>query len=151
METVVLFLHNRQGQNKIFTRTLRKVAFIDNRHPKGKLYPKHNEYWVVSIVRENENDTGGSFILKPLYRIEKQQVQPLVHGMYDIQLDNDAIILTPKEAGKFWAMSPNAKTTLLQEHPNSRSVVINHGGSIWQRRPAPNQVLQREMKRITSP
>lgn len=149
MNTVVQFIKNRSpgagGRNQVFSRSLRKVAFIDNRF-EGPVHPKPGEHWFVEIVRENQSENGGCFVLKPIHCIPKSSLSPLVHGMYDMHTDGDAIILRPKETGKFWVMSPTSKQLITWD--GIRVVVIDHGGPMWQRRRPAASVMENEAKRL---
>ena len=154
MKTVVQFIKNprarkgrKGGNNSVFTRSLRKVAFIDNRYSRRDL-PQHNEHWLVDIIRENQNDNGGCFILKPLQVIPSSDLMPLLHGMYDLRLDDDAIIIKPHDNTKFWVMSPQAKKSILDETKGARALVIFHGGRMWQRRDPPESLLEREAQSL---
>ena len=149
MKTVVQFIKNRSpgsdGRNQVFSRSLRKVAFIDSRFD-GPVDPRPGEHWFVEIIRENESKNGGCFVLKPIHRILKSELCPLVHGMYDMTNDGDAIILKPKEEGKFWVMSPTSKQLIAWD--GIRVVVIDHGGPMWQRRRPASSVMEDEAKRL---
>ena len=104
MRTVVLFVSTGRKfepaggwKNKLYTRSLRKIGFIDNRYPKDGPYPKDEEHWEVEIVRENMNARGGCFILKPIQKLEEDQLYPLIVGSYEMKQDEDAVIITPEE------------------------------------------------------
>lgn len=144
MNTVVLFVESRQPfKNKVISRSLRKVSFIDNRFLETNL-PKPDEHWFVEIVRENLSDDGGCFILKPLYLVPQDQLVPLLHGMYDLEIVNDAVVVNPKDPSpKKWVMSPVAKRSIL-ESTGCHSFVINHGGGPWRRRKKLSDVLAQE-------
>jgi hypothetical protein len=161
MQTVVLFVSTgRKDQptggwkNKIYTRSLRKIGFIDNRYPKDGAFPKDDEHWLVEIVRENMNDKGGCFILRPVQMVPRDDLMPLVHGSYEMRQDEDAVIITPNDKAKFWVMSPSAKRSILEaygaETPsgNARALVIDHGGSMWTRRAPPEAVMENEAKKL---
>jgi hypothetical protein len=155
MQTVVMFFDTSPEtspsgtwKNRLYSRSLRKIAFIDNKHPREGDYPKDGEQWLVEIVRENQNAKGGCFILKPIRRIEREQIIPLVHGMYDLEVVQGTIILTPKEQGKFWVLSPEAKKAML-ETAGAHAMVINHGGNpTWPKRRPAESVFENEAKRL---
>ena len=151
MRTVALFVSNgkaRQGQNNVYTRSMRKIAFIDNRHLKKDGYPKVDEYWLTEIVRENQGNNGGCFIVKPLEPVKKDDLVPLVHGMYDLRMDEDAIIITPRDQSKLWVLSPEAKRAILRSSPNARALVIDQGGDMWPRRKPPESVIESEARKL---
>lgn len=163
MRTVVQFIRNHRtkgkpdehGRNRMYSRSLRKIAFIDNRHPASQGMPAHNEHWLVDIVRENQNDKGGCFILKPLMKVPEDELMPLVHGMYEMENDDDAILLTPTDTEKFWVLSPLAKKSILEETPNARALVIVHGSDkdqrkMWTRRRPPESLMEQEARALLS-
>jgi hypothetical protein len=164
MKTVVQFIRNHRtgepednGRNRMYTRSLRKIGFIDNRYPRSAPWPKHNEHWVVEIPREKQNDKGGCFILKPFGDgpIKEDDLMPLVHGMYTISGDEDAVLITPNDTGKTWVMSPAAKKAILAETPDARALVIVHGTTeedrkMWQRRRPPESLMEQEAKALLS-
>jgi len=153
MKTIVQFIRNHRtgepednGRNRMYSRSLRKIGFIDNRYPTESPWPHHDEHWLVEIVRENQNDNGGCFILQPIQKVTKDELMPLLHGMYEIQADEDAVILVPHDSGHFWVMSPKAKKSILTETEGARALVISHGGMIWQRRRPPESLVESEAK-----
>ena len=161
MKTVVQFIRNHRfgseednGRNRIYARTLRKIGFIDNRYPRSAPLPKHNEHWFVEIVRENQNDRGGSFILRPISGpIPPEDLNPLIHGGYEITNDDDAVLITTKDPSKPWVMSPDAKKAILAETPNARALIIIHGETtddrkMWQRRRPPESLIETEAKAL---
>jgi len=158
MNTVVMFVATGKSKtsvtpeggwrNRLYTRSLRKIGFIDNRYPKDGVYPKPNEHWLVEILRENQNERGGCFILRPLRLVNDHGV--LVHGMYEIAVTDGCVILTPNDTDptKFWVMSPAAKKAVLDAHVGASSLLINHGGEPWQKRRAAESFLASEAKRL---
>lgn len=158
MKTVVQFVSTgRRGdapeggwRNKLYSRSLRKIGFVDNRHPKDGPYPQNEEHWFVEIVRENLSANGGGcFILKPLRLIPTEELMPLVVGMYEIATVDDAIIITPHDHTKMWVMSPKAKEAILSSS-SAASLVINHGGSLWPRRKPAESLVEKEAKKLLS-
>ncbi len=155
MNTVVLFVStNRMGdapeggwRNDLYTRSLRKIGFIDNRHPRGGAFPKKDEHWLVEIVRENMGTKGGCFILKPMRKIPNDDLMPLVVGMYELEAIEGAVIITPHDNTKTWVMSPKAKKAIL-EASDAQSFVINHGGTLWPRRKPAESVVESEAKKL---
>lgn len=154
MNTVVMFVTTGRAdesagggwRNRLYTRSLRKIGFIDHLYPKDGDYPEPNEHWLVEILRENQNDRGGCFILRPVRLVRDHGV--LVHGMYEISLHDNCVILTPHDGSKFWVMSPAAKKAILDAHPGASALVINHGGESWQKRRAAESFLASEAKRL---
>lgn len=157
MKTVVLFVRmhaadrkKSNGKNAIFTRSLRKIAFIDNRefNYQAPDYPKEGELWLVDVVRENPSATGGCLILHPESRLDRDDVSPLVHGMYDMERHDDAVILKPHSEG-LWVMSPAAKRAIQEAFgPEVKTVVIDHGGGIWNRRKPVETVVADEAAQL---
>jgi len=158
MRTVVLFRQNPKGnsfRNALYTRTLRKVGIIgvqyvdDDDSEVRKVSPRNREHWLVEIVRENLAPSGnGCFILKPLEQVDPKTFAPLVHGMYEMSVDADALILTPQDQTKLWEFSQWARNSLLAETPGARSVVVNQGGPMWARRPPSDFVVSRAAKSL---
>jgi hypothetical protein len=165
---VVLFVStNRKGdapeggwKNSIYTRSLRKIGFIDNRYPKSGPYPKNNEYWKAEIMRENMTANGGCFILKPIRKVGDQfdndgavpinpseDLLPLVVGMYELEDVDGAVVITPHDKTKLWVMSPVAKKAIL-DSTNAQSLVINHGGTLWPRRRPAETIVENEAKKL---
>lgn len=146
-----MFVPNRRQQgdrNSVITRTLRKVGFIDNKYPRDSSYPNPNEHWLVEIARENTASSGGCFILEPVRMLEEHEYNSLVHGMYTIEMIDDAILLTPEDdaEGEYWVISPEAKRSILESTPGARSIVINHGGEHWKKRRAAESILSDSAK-----
>jgi len=135
-------------------RSLRKVSFIDDRYLASRNgMPRVNEHWLVEIVRENlTHRGGGSFVIKPIQPIPDDDLVPLVHGSYDMRIDEDALILTPRDLSRYWVMSPQAKKALMRasstEEHEIRALVISQGGEMWQRRRPPEAVMQTEAKKL---
>ena len=169
MNTVVLFVAtNRRGdapeggwRNSIYTRSLRKIGFIDNRFLKeNTTLPQRDEYWLVEIVRENMTG-GGSFILKPLRKVGDQigtaavpvdknaDLLPLVVGMYEMEVVEGSVVITPHDQTKLWVMSPNAKKAIV-EASKAQSLIINHGGVLWPRRRPAESLVENEAKKLLS-
>lgn len=149
MRTVVCFYPTTGNRpNKFWTRSMRKTGFVDNRYSGPLPNPgEEGEQWLVEIVRENITETGGAFILKPIQCVQGQTV-PLILGMYDMQVFQEAVILTPKDMTKFWVLAPNAKYAIL-EATGTHAIIVNHGGELaWPRRQPAESVLAREAKRL---
>jgi hypothetical protein len=159
MKTVVLFVETgRNGspkngwKNKIYTRDLRKIGFIDNRYMEDNpdKMPGGEEYWLVKILRENQSRYGkGCFILRPIKRIVEDDLLPLVHGMYDMRLDEGSVVIEPHNKEQFWIMSPAAKKAIQSAFgEGSDAVVIDHGGGMWARRKPAEDVVEDAAERI---
>ncbi len=68
--------------------------------------------------------------------------------MYEMEPDEDAVIITPKEKG-FWVMSPAAKKSIQQAYgEETKALVIYHGEGMWQRRKPPEAVIEGEAARL---
>lgn len=140
---------NKDGnawKNRLWTRTLRKIGFIDNRYL-GPEKPQADEHWLVEVVRENQSRKGGCLILHPIRKIEKHERVPLVHGMYDIRIEEDILILVPHDKTKFWVNSSEAKSSILAA-TKANTIIIDHGGELWTKRPSAETVLEREAKKL---
>jgi hypothetical protein len=150
VKTVVLFLSTdsdaAQWKNKMQTRTLRKIGFIDNRYV-GEARPLPGEYWMVEIIRENKSSKGGCLILHPIQKIRKEEGVPLLHGMYDMRTEDDIVVLVPHDKDKYWMLSPKAKDAILAA-TKANTIVIDHGGPMWTRRRSAEDVLEQEAKKI---
>jgi hypothetical protein len=148
VNTVVLFEESRvPSKNRVISRSLRKVAFIDNRLLDAPS-PNPGEHWLVEIVRENLSDDGGCFILRPLSRVPPDDLAPLLHGMYDLEVVHDSVVVNPKDPTKKWAMSIAAKRAIL-DSTGCHSFVINQGGGPWRRRKKLSDVLAQETQSLT--
>ena len=150
MQTIVSFLTNKNvGQrydNRLFTRSLLKIGLIDSAYV-GPM-PKAKEHWVVEIVRENIRPNGGSFLLRPVKLVTDHK--PLLVNRYDMAVKNDAVIVTPKELGPNWVMSPIAKAEIARSFGVATLVLSHDGGSDWERRSSPDDVLAKAAKAVTS-
>lgn len=138
-------------KNKLWTRTLRKIGFVDNRYT-GPLKPAPGEDWLVEVVRENQgkgqaSGGGGCLILRPIKKLERHEQAPLIHGMYELKLEDDIVVLTPKDLTKFWVISPQAKNSILQA-TKANTIIINHGGNLWPRRRSAESLLEQEAKKL---
>ena len=155
MRTIVLFVDNRRTEedapkNRVITRTLRKVGFIDTRYPRTLPYPKAEEHWLVEISRENLSDHGGCFIITPIRKVLAEEREPLVHGMYTIVNRDDSVIIEPNDKDKFWVMSPVAKKSILDATEGARSIVIDHGGGPWPRRSPAEGVISAGARKLAA-
>lgn len=147
VNTVVLFLQTDSSgswKNKLYTRTLRKIGFIDNRYT-GQEKPRANEHWLVDVVRENQSARGGCLILHPIRKVT--DYVPLINGMYDLHMDGDVLIIVPHDKTKNWVLSPKAKSSFL-EATKANTIVIDHGGTLWPRRKSPESILEKEAKKL---
>jgi hypothetical protein len=151
MLTVVKFVKNRAREsdadtNSIVTHTLKKVGFLDNRYT-GEVRPRPEEYWLVAIVRENQSSRGGCFILRPIRQVPEDELVPLLHGMYTLSQEEDAVILTPEDTDRPWVMSRNSKKALMRNE--ARALVINCGGvATWPRRRPPEDIMVQGSQRL---
>lgn len=154
MLTVVQFLETDESnapkggwKNKLCTRALRKIGFIDNRIVLPQA-PRAREHWLVEILRENQKPNGhGCMILKPIRRVDEHERVVLLDGMYDVKKLDDIALLVPKDKTKLWVLSPSAKDSIIQSM-NANAIVIDHGGDMWPRRKAAETVLEQEARRL---
>ena len=128
-------------KNSLYTRTLRKIGFIDNRI-QLEPPPKAGEHWLVKVVRENSStNSKGCLILQPIRKIDESELTPLLHGEYTVTVQDDIIILNPPDPKKFWVLRPRAKDSLIRSG-DANVIVINHGGTLWSRRRPADDVLR---------
>lgn len=152
MKTVVLFMrtgtteHGSPWKNRLWTRTLRKIGFIDNRYT-GAEKPRADEHWLVEVIRENQSRKGGCLILTPIRKVETHERVPLVHGMYDIRVEGDVLVLVPHDKTKYWVISSEAKSSILAA-TKANTIIIDHGGELWNKRPSAEVVLEREARKL---
>ncbi len=117
VRTVVKFYENHEpsNANKIFSKTLRKVAFIDHEwlDSNPNISPEDGEFWVVDVIHETCPGQGkGAFLLHPLKKIEPGELNRLLPGMYDEDNHNGCLILNPKNGGINWLVPKRHKQSV---------------------------------------
>lgn len=151
MQTVVSFVVGDKGKykNKLYSRSMGKFTFVDNQYPREGAYPRREEHWLVEIVRENLSKAGpGCFIIQPIRLIPESERVPLIHGMYDLKIDEDAVLVIPKNMTKLYVMSRATKEALVNGTPGARALVIAQGGEMWPRRRPAESVFEDEVKKL---
>jgi hypothetical protein len=146
-------------KNKLWTRTLRKIGFVDNRYT-GPAKPEPGEDWLVEVLRENQGrkappstdgrSGGGCLILRPIRKLEQKELLPLIHGMYELRTEEDIVILTPHDKAKFWVISPQTKNAILAT-TKANTIIIDHGGNLWPRRKSAESLLEQEASKLLKP
>lgn len=99
-----------------------KVAFIQ-RGTKHEV--QHDEFWAVEILEEKgKGQFKGCFLLKPLYKIEKDDILRLPPNTFSVRKHNGLLILNPiKSADSFWIIPLLQRKALAVEH-NAYGVVV---------------------------
>ena len=106
-EVIAKFFNNgnQENSNKIITKTMGKVAFIDRSYqgplPKGD----EEEFWRVKIVDERKpGERSGCFIIEPLERVKPVDLKHLVQGFYEEKMENGVLFILPKNPGHNWIL-----------------------------------------------
>lgn len=111
VRTVIKFAQNpnKKADNKLFSRTLGKYAFIDThwleRNPDATL-PQPGEFWFVDVVHETcHGQPNGSFLVHPIRVVAESDCKRLVPGMYEEHRYGGVLLMEPAFGGCAW-MSP---------------------------------------------
>jgi len=137
LRTVVKFFNNVQQQsagtidgkpkihNHLITRTLGKLGVIDSKwNPVDGGLPKDGEFWLVEILRETSPARAqGVFVLSPIRPIETAEVQRLAPGMYDEEMEEGTVIITPNLREDFYWMLP---LSLRKAMTNVNAVIVKY-------------------------
>lgn len=109
IRTVVKFCRNpdERQANRLFSRTLGKIAFIDHRwldrQPDDK--PTEGQFWLVDVVHETRSgEARGSFLVHPLQRVEERELKRLLPGMYREHHHGGVLLLEPDIGGCRWLL-----------------------------------------------
>lgn len=118
-------LDNPTSKNRILTKTLGKVGFIDSQY-RGIL-PSDEEFWFSSIdsMVTKGSPSSGIFVLTPIKRIERDDICYLTHGMYDIEDDAGVRYVMPKIKEAWWVMSLQDRRLLFGDRIHA-VVIVNH-------------------------
>lgn len=86
------------------SRTLGKFSIVDHDH-KSKVQAK--DIWLCQIVKEiHPGQNKGAFILRPVEKIDPENIRKIIPGFYNIQTINRAAIITPNtDPNDFWLLS----------------------------------------------
>lgn len=118
VRTVVKFYENHQpNANDLFTKTLRKIGFIDKdwsvAKPPGAPEPSDKEFWIVDVVHETRHGEGrGCFLLHPIRRIDADSLNWLLPGMYSEESYDGCLVLEPSSGGLHWLVSRRLKNVV---------------------------------------
>jgi len=118
IRTVVKFYENHEptNSNKLMTKTLLKVAFIDNEwmdsNQKAEI-PKDGEFWLVDIIHETcQGQPKGCFLVHPIRKVDSTSLSRLLPGMYDEINRSGCLILEPKTGGLSWLLPLRHKQSI---------------------------------------
>ena len=114
IRTVVKFYENHKpsNANKLFTKTLRKIGFIDNDwlHQQPDLQPQDHEFWLVDVVHETCHGEGkGCFLMHPIRAVDANNLNWLLPGMYREETHDGLVLLEPNNGGFHWLVSRRLK------------------------------------------
>jgi len=124
--TIIKFHENNDVNriNKIISRTFGKFAVIDkNWNPTNpKSVPHSEEFWIVKIKMEiRAGQKEGCFVVEPIERIDLEDINPLIPGMYTEKDVENIRFLIPNEQyrNKYLIASTDLKKTI-----NKTSVIV---------------------------
>jgi len=137
---VLRFFENpdETNQNRLISRTLGKICFIDNNY-RGP-HPDPGDFWLSNVVKETRaGQVGGCFLAEPFQRVPYEHLVPISPLSCTIQapfrgtLVVDPIRLeTPEGHAIPWIVTKNHKARLMNKE--IVAVVVNLGGQWWDRR-----------------
>ncbi len=109
IRTVVKFCRNpdERHANRLFSRTLGKIAFIDHRWSDGQpeVTPVNGEFWLVDVVHETcAGEARGSFLVHPIRLVEERNLKRLLPGMYQERRHGKVLLLEPDIGGCRWLL-----------------------------------------------
>jgi len=126
------------NQNKLLSRTLGKISFIDNNYQGPR--PQDGEFWLSDIVSEiKPSQVGGCFLCEPFQKVDYNDLVPIsplsctVNRVFKSILTIDPVCReTPDRRPIPWILTLNHKTKLMTSE--IVAVIVNLGGTYWQRR-----------------
>ena len=119
LRTIVKFYENHMADNsnKIMTKTLLKVGFVDNEWldtSNGSRAPKDGEFWLVDVVHETcPYKAKGCFLMHPIRLVDNTSLNRLLPGMYTERREGGCLILEPKTGGINWLLPLTHKRSIL--------------------------------------
>lgn len=118
-------LDNPHSKNRILTKTLGKVGFIDSQY-RGIL-PSDEEFWFASIdsMVTKGSPSSGIFVLTPIKKIDRNDICYLTHGMYSYEDDAGVRYVFPKMKNAWWVMSLQDRRLLFNDKIHA-VVIVNH-------------------------
>lgn len=118
IRTIIKFYDNvqRRHRNALFSRTMRKIAFIDSAWS-GEVRPAHEEFWLVDVVHETcPGEARGCLLVNPLRKVEFGSIGWLVPGMFTEHNHGGFLVLVPHTGGVNWMTSKSFKVAIQGVH-----------------------------------
>lgn len=110
-----------KGVNRCISRTLGKLAMVDTQYD-GMV--KDQDIWVCSIINEIKPGLNhGLYILKPIKKIDPDDVKKLIPGFYNTHADNNVLFLHPKDDKGYWIVSCDTRKIYSEKYA---SIIIPH-------------------------
>ena len=128
IRTIVKFYDNHEttNTNKLMSKTLGKVAFIDNQwfdKTNGSTNPLDGEFWLVDVMHETcANQSKGCFLLYPIRKVDATSLNRLLPGMYSEKRCGGCLVLEPKTGGINWLLPLNHKRSIRDIY----AVIVTH-------------------------
>lgn len=113
---------NPRSRNRIITNTLGKVGFINQLY-RG-IIPNDEEFWMVRIDSMITRGTpvSGVFILTPLNKIERDDVEYILPGMFICEDDDGIRYVKPKIPHGYWLMAIKDRRPLRE--PSIHAIIV---------------------------
>ena len=109
--------HLPSNNNKLMTKTLLKVGFIDNDwldKSNGARVPADGEFWLVDVVHETcASQAKGCFLLHPIRLVDSTALNRLLPGMYEEHHEEGCLVLEPKTGGINWLLPLTHKKSIV--------------------------------------
>ena len=118
-------LDNPHSKNRILTKTLGKVGFINAQY-RG-IAPSDEDFWLASIdsMVTKGAPSSGIFVLTPIKSVHRDDIMYLTHGMYTYEDDAGVRYVFPKHKNAWWVMSLQDRRLLFDEKIHA-IVIVNH-------------------------
>lgn len=127
---------NKENRNRIFSRSLGKIAFVDNNFTGVR--PDQNEFWLSDITFEiNPGKSSGCFLCEPFKKLNWEELIPLNRSMCTLTNYNkcsSTLILTPinfqEEDLVPWILPFSFRGEILKSVATCiSSIIVNLGGN----------------------
>lgn len=115
------------GTMQCISRTLGKFSVLERGEDGSPSAVENYSIWLCRIVKEiRPGQNNGAFILKPVHRIDPNQIRKIIPGFYDLSVrDKVAIIRPNSDPGDYWMLS-KATRQIFSKKYNAVIVPIGH-------------------------
>ena len=103
------------GDMGFISRSLGKLAVIDKQYH-GMV--QEREIWICQIVKETRTgENNGVFVLRPVERIESDQIRKVIPGFYEVQQIGKAALISPNtDPDAKWILSRSTRRMFAKKY-----------------------------------